>query len=34
MALTMFPIDYIQTAKDREKRTLAMTSVHEIAFGI
>ena len=34
MALTKFPIDYIKIAKDREKRTLAMTSVHEIAFGI
>lgn len=34
MALTKFPIDYIKIAKDREKRTLAMTYVHEIAFGI
>ena len=34
MALTKYPIDYIQTAKDREMRTHAMTFVHEIAFGI
>lgn len=34
MALTKFPKDYIQVAKDREKRTLAMCSVHDIAFGI
>ena len=34
MALTKYPIDYIQIAKDREKRTLAMSSVHDIAFGI
>ena len=34
MALKKFPIDYIQIAKDRETRTLAMTSVHEVVFGI
>lgn len=34
MSLTKYPIDYIQTAMDREKRTLAMTTEHDIAFGI
>lgn len=34
MVLNKFPIGYIQTAKDREKRTLAMASAHDIAFGI
>lgn len=34
MSLSKHPIDYIEKAVDREKRTLAMSTEHDIAFGI
>lgn len=34
MSLAKYPIDYIPKAIAREKRTLVMKTVHDIAFGI
>lgn len=34
MSLAKYPIDYIPKALAREERSLAMKTVHDIAFGI